>query len=572
MGIVLGTNYGDTLTGTGSDTIYGLAGNDTINAGTGNDILIGGTGNDTLIGGAGSDIFVFDARGFGSDTITDFEIGADKLDLSALGVGDLDTLRSYANQIGNDVVLQFAWNGSIEQITIQNVLIDKLFASPASFVLNTSTDELTPTGTGYTDVLFGGNASDTLLGLNGNDYLSGGAGDDVLFGGSGNDTLIGNTGKDTFNYQEREFGQDTILDFSLTDDSIDLRGFNIGDIATLKPFLSQIGNDVIFTTTYNGNVEKITIANTNLAKLLATPSAFLFQSSTEALRVDGTGYGDTLFGGKGNDAVYGYRGNDNLNGGAGNDRLYGGGGKDTLTGGDGKDTFVIDGRDFGTVTISDFKLGTDSLDLRALGLNDLAEIKPFMSQIGNDVQIKTYSNGNAETTILQAVNLQALTTTAGAFALNTSADKRVFFGTNYSDTLFGAAGSDKLLGLGGADVLVGGAGNDRLVGGTGNDTLYGGAGADRFVLGADDGYDKIMDFSRAEKDRIDLRSIDPSRDYGDQPLTFVTGSFTAAGQVSISAHDGIYTVYVNLDNNLSNSEVAIDVQSATALTAADILL
>ena len=46
----------------------------------GNDTLIGGTGNDTLTGDAGNDIFVF-AKDGSTDTITDFQTGADKVDL-----------------------------------------------------------------------------------------------------------------------------------------------------------------------------------------------------------------------------------------------------------------------------------------------------------------------------------------------------------------------------------------------------------------------------------------------------------------------------------------------------------
>jgi len=71
--------------GNGADTLDGGAGNDVLNAGAGNDVLIGGTGNDTLFGGAGSDVFRFLA-GFGNDTIGDFTVGQDKIDISGLGV------------------------------------------------------------------------------------------------------------------------------------------------------------------------------------------------------------------------------------------------------------------------------------------------------------------------------------------------------------------------------------------------------------------------------------------------------------------------------------------------------
>ena len=48
--------------------------------------------------------------------------------------------------------------------------------------------------------------------------------------------------------------------------------------------------------------------------------------------------------------------------------------------------------------------------------------------------------------------------------------------------------------------------------------------------------------------------------------------FTRAGQVRIAAHDGIYTLLVNLDANTATAELTIDVHSATALVAGDLVL
>ncbi len=76
-----GSSYNDVLTGdSGSNVLDGAAGADKLN---------GGAGKDIMTGGAGSDMFIFKApaeAGLGSnrDVITDFQHGADKIDLSAM--------------------------------------------------------------------------------------------------------------------------------------------------------------------------------------------------------------------------------------------------------------------------------------------------------------------------------------------------------------------------------------------------------------------------------------------------------------------------------------------------------
>ena len=87
--------------GTGNDTMYGgllgdllrgEAGDDALHGESGWDLLDGGAGNDLLSGGSGNDIFVF-SDGFGSDTITDFASGLDRIDLSGVsGITDWNDL------------------------------------------------------------------------------------------------------------------------------------------------------------------------------------------------------------------------------------------------------------------------------------------------------------------------------------------------------------------------------------------------------------------------------------------------------------------------------------------------
>lgn len=62
----------------GPPTHPGTPGNDVVLGGPGRDTIAGGLGNDTLSGGGDADTFLYTV-GDGSDTITDFERGVDRL-------------------------------------------------------------------------------------------------------------------------------------------------------------------------------------------------------------------------------------------------------------------------------------------------------------------------------------------------------------------------------------------------------------------------------------------------------------------------------------------------------------
>lgn len=77
----------DKIKGNGwHDELRGGSGWDVLFGGGGDDLLIGGPGTDKMRGGAGHDIFGFEG-GDGTDRILDFEIGADRLDLSEVASG-----------------------------------------------------------------------------------------------------------------------------------------------------------------------------------------------------------------------------------------------------------------------------------------------------------------------------------------------------------------------------------------------------------------------------------------------------------------------------------------------------
>ena len=107
----------DIISGSGDDSIKGLAGADTLSGGSGNDTILGGEGNDQLYGGTGKDIFVY-SDGDGKDTIWDYK-AEDKIQILS-GKPTVSTS-------GNDVVFKIG-SGSItvkEALNTAITLIDE---------------------------------------------------------------------------------------------------------------------------------------------------------------------------------------------------------------------------------------------------------------------------------------------------------------------------------------------------------------------------------------------------------------------------------------------------------------
>ncbi|MGE5517537.1 MAG: calcium-binding protein [Bacteroidota bacterium] len=151
--------------------LYGMQGDDLLIGGKGNDHLNGGIGADTMKGGAGNDTYEVSRAG-------------DKVvELSGEGVDTV--MSSVTYKLG-----QF-----VENLTL------------------TGTANINGTGTAYHNV---------LVGNNGNNVLDGGAGNDRLFGAKGNDKLIGGDGADTFVLKSAGAGTDTIADFKLGTDNLDM--------------------------------------------------------------------------------------------------------------------------------------------------------------------------------------------------------------------------------------------------------------------------------------------------------------------------------------------------------------
>ncbi|MES9903935.1 MAG: M10 family metallopeptidase C-terminal domain-containing protein, partial [Sedimenticola sp.] len=127
-------------------------------------------------------------------------------------------------------------------------------------------------------------------------------------------------------------------------------------------------------------------------------------------------------------------------------------------------------------------------------------------------------------------------------------------GNGADNRLLGRDGDDKLMGLGGDDRIWGEGGDDILIGGAGLDRLWGGGGADTFVVGEPEvkdpnnsslgwNSDRILDFSFAENDVIDIRDVLPDFDpTTDNILNFVE----ARARTYVDSTSGITQDYTQL--------------------------
>jgi len=91
-------------------TFIGTTEGDVLSGGSGNDILIGGLADDTLSGGSGNDTFKWQTGGTGTDTIMDWGIGTDILDLSELLLNENNGIL--------DAYLDFSYAASNTTLTI----------------------------------------------------------------------------------------------------------------------------------------------------------------------------------------------------------------------------------------------------------------------------------------------------------------------------------------------------------------------------------------------------------------------------------------------------------------------
>jgi serralysin len=417
---LLGSNFGDTLTG---------------NAGA--NVLNGGAGSDAMAGLGGDDSYYVDNAG---DVVSEGGGGgaADRVLASvtyALAAGQyLEILRTTndagtgaINLTGNDLAQTITGNAGVNVLAGLggNDVLDGLAGNDTmagglgndTYYLDTAGDvitELAGQGTdtvlvGFSYALAAGSAvenlattdadASTAINLTGNagaNTLTGNAGANVLNGGAGSDTMAGLGGDDRY----------------YVDSAADVVSEAVGDGA------DRVFASVSYTLTAGAHVELLTTTN---------------NAGTSAINLTGNEFANTIYG----------------NGGA--NVLDGKGGADILVGFGGDDWYYVD----------------NALDRVTEGAAEGTADRVFAS---------------ASYTLGAGVHVETLTTTdnAATAAINLTGNElgnRVY-GNAGANLLDGRAGNDTLVGLAGNDTLVGGLGNDTMTGGLGDDLYYVDSAAD----------------------------------------------------------------------------------------------
>lgn len=334
------TLAGGLLSGTdGGDILQGHNGDDVIQAGRGDDILRDGLGQDVLSGGKGADLFILAADGQ-EDTITDFTVGEDKIDLSLWPM-----LRSISQLF----------------ITLQEDGMRIVYGDEVLNVESADGTAIDYRALQTTDLI---GASRLPVG--------------IAPGYPGPATPTPTPGEPPANPPADQSGPNNMLTplQMIQSDSFDV----------LRNMITSTSTGSSESTVINGRDTAETLEGTNGSDLI-------FAGGGNDV-VQGNAGDDTVFGRDGDDTLLGGQGADTLFGGNGADIIDGGLGQDMLYGGGGADTFIFNS---GTDQIADFEQGIDQIVLDPslwTGLTSAADVLFYYGDIADGRATIDFENGN----------------------------------------------------------------------------------------------------------------------------------------------------------------------------------
>lgn len=259
--------------GANNDTLWGGSGLDTLNGNNGDDYLNGGADKDKLFGNGGDD----ELRGGAGDDTLSGNAGADEL----YGGGGKDILLID----DDDTVIDggFGYDRVIVTNASSNIVFDLAATNIEQVWGNATAETFDASGMSSFAKIFGGGGADTIIGGAAGDRIYGEAGDDIMTGNGGNDRFFFDTG----------WGQDTVSDFTLGNDRLDVTAAGISQLSDMTitddsgDTLITFGADSIRLT----GVDHLIISDANFvyAPMFDAPSD---AASSDELR---NGFYDSLF-------------------------------------------------------------------------------------------------------------------------------------------------------------------------------------------------------------------------------------------------------------------------------------
>ncbi|MCZ6162521.1 calcium-binding protein [Campylobacter ureolyticus] len=316
----------------------------------------------------------------------------------------------------------------------------------------TISDLSTQTGSLNNDTLIGSNI------LDGKDTLYGLDGDDTLIGGVGDDTLIGGKGSDTYLYEDKNFGNDIIINNSSNNLNSNTNSSNQSNNLNSNSSSNNINNNPFIKDKdiikFKGNIKKEdiiykrvmdngVISNDLIILLKDEYNTLINNTNTSSLNNPNSPIIDkSLLKNTNNSIII-------------------------------KDFFKDDDSMISSI---EFDNGSIKKDHIINSLLTTSNLNDYINPFDKDRSYKIDSKDGDDTIITHNGNDTIL---AG----------------NGNDTIDSGNGNDYIDGGSGNDDIYAGDGDDTLIGGSGNDTLQGGMGNDTYVFSRGFGNDVILNFN-----------------------------------------------------------------------------
>ncbi|WP_310541734.1 type I secretion C-terminal target domain-containing protein [Phenylobacterium sp.] len=502
-------SWADGSTGPGGDVFISAGPGSTLAGGAGDDTLIGGRGDEVLTGGAGADVFSFPAEPWSPNRITDFTVGVDRLDLSALfqkaGYAGADPVADHYITLlddgagGAQVLFDRDGAGPSPQWANYILKLDQVSAAGLTWSALTGGGATNPPPAQSPQLAFSSSAVSINEGDNGSTALvfnlsrtgdlSGTASASWSISGSGSAPAMAS------DFQGAALPAGSVA-FAAGEASKSIVVQVAGD-ATAEPderftvTLSNATGATLGVKTASGTILDDDSAPAPDTTVRTSAAAYTLSGSDHNLELVGSVAQSGTGSGLDNTLISNDYGS-SLNGLDGADTLVAGHGADILSGGAGADVFAFRVLPWNAGHVTDFVVGTDRLDLNALlsasgyvGSDPVGDGYLNLSSDGAGgvrIAFDTDGPGAANPWPTTITTLNGVASTGLTYAQLTSSSAtpppppppppppggdetagRVLTSSKYGDVLAGGAGADTLNAGQGPDVLTGAGGPDIFV-------------------------------------------------------------------------------------------------------------